>query len=105
MADEIQEGPEPSAGESARPGVRDDGNREAVYEIPVEVTAVLGTATLRVSQLLKLGRGAVVQLDRMVDDAIEIHANNKLVARGDVVVVDDHLGVNLTEIIRRAIGL
>ena len=73
---------------------------EAVYEVPVEVTAVLGTATMKVSQLLKLGRGAVVQLDRMVGESIELHANNRLIARGDVVVIDDRLGVTMTEIIK-----
>ncbi len=73
---------------------------EAVYEVPVEVTAVLGTATMKVSQLLKLGRGAVVQLDRMVGESIELRANNRLIARGDVVVIDDRLGVTMTEIIK-----
>ena len=62
---------------------------EAVYEIPVRVSAVLGTATMQVNQLLKLGRGAVVELDRKVGEAIDIYVNNRLVARGEVVVVDD----------------
>ncbi len=55
---------------------------------------------MKVSQLLKLGRGAVVQLDRMVGESIELHANNRLIARGDVVVIDDRLGVTMTEIIK-----
>ena len=73
---------------------------DAVYDVPVEVTAVLGTATMKVSQLLKLGRGAVVQLDRMVGETIDLHANNRLIARGEVVVIDDRLGVTMTEIIK-----
>lgn len=73
---------------------------EAVYEIPVQVSAVLGKATMQVSQLLKLGRGAVVELDRKVGEAIDIYVNNRLVARGEVVVVDDRLGVTMTEIIK-----
>jgi flagellar motor switch protein FliN/FliY len=73
----------------------------AAYEIPVEVTAVLGTAELQVSQILKLGRGAVVELDRIVGEPIEIHANNQLIARGEVVVIEDRLGVQMTEIIKR----
>jgi len=73
---------------------------EAVYEIPVQVSAVLGRATMQVSQLLKLGRGAVVELDRKVGEAIDIYVNNRLVARGEVVVVEDHLGVTMTEIIK-----
>ncbi len=77
-----------------------DGDPDAVYDVPVEVTAVLGTATMKVSQLLKLGRGAVVQLDRMVGESIDLHANNRLIARGEVVVIDDRLGVTMTEIIK-----
>ena len=73
---------------------------EAVYDIPVQVSAVLGRATTEVSQLLKLGRGAVVELDRKVGEAIDIYVNNRLVARGEVVVVDDRLGVTMTEIVK-----
>jgi flagellar motor switch protein FliN/FliY len=73
---------------------------QAVYDIPVQVSAVLGKATMQVSQLLKLGRGAVVELDRRVGEAIDIYVNNRLVARGEVVVVDERLGVTMTEIIK-----
>jgi flagellar motor switch protein FliN/FliY len=72
----------------------------AIYDITVDVTAVLGTASMRVSQILKLGRGAVVELDRLVGEAVELRAENKLVALGEVVVIDDRLGVALTEIIK-----
>ncbi len=73
---------------------------EAVYDIPVQVSAVLGKTTMAVSHLLKLGRGAVVPLDRKVGEAIDIYVNNRLVARGEVVVVEDRLGVTMTEIIK-----
>ncbi len=73
---------------------------EAVYDIPVQVAAVLGKSTMQVSQLLKLGRGAVVELDRKVGEAIDIYVNNRLVARGEVVVVEDRLGITMTEIIK-----
>lgn len=73
---------------------------EAVYDIPVQVSAVLGKSTMQVSELLKLGRGAVVELDRKVGEAIDIYVNNRLVARGEVVVVEDRLGVTMTEIIK-----
>jgi flagellar motor switch protein FliN/FliY len=72
----------------------------AVYDVPVQVSAVLGRAHMQVSQLLKLGRGAVVELDRKVGEAIDIYVNNRLVARGEVVVVDDRLGVTMTEIVK-----
>jgi flagellar motor switch protein FliN len=73
---------------------------EAVYDIPVRVSAVLGKATMPVSDLLKLGRGAVIELDRKVGEAIDIYVNNRLVARGEVVVVEERLGVTMTEIIK-----
>lgn len=73
---------------------------EAVYDIPVQVSAVLGKATMEVNQLLKLGRGAVVELDRKVGEAIDVYVNNRLVARGEVVVVEDRLGVTMTEIVK-----
>lgn len=89
---------DPRAAELVVPtGARD---LEAVYEIPVQVAAVLGKSHMQVSQLLKLGRGAVVELDRKVGEAIDIYVNNRLVARGEVVVVDDKLGVTMTEIIK-----
>jgi flagellar motor switch protein FliN/FliY len=74
---------------------------EAVYDIPVTVSAVLGKATMQVAQLLKLGRGAVVELDRKLGEAIDIYVNNRLVARGEVVMVEDNrLGVTMTEIVK-----
>ena len=77
------------------------GELEAVYDIPVTVSAVLGKTTMQVSQLLKLGRGAVVELDRKLGEAIDIYVNNRLVARGEVVMVDDsRLGVTMTEIVK-----
>jgi flagellar motor switch protein FliN/FliY len=86
--------PRPGGGASAR-------DLEAVYDIPVQVSAVLGRATMQVSQLLKLGRGAVVELDRKLGEAVDIYVNNRLVARGEVVMVDDNrLGVTMTEIVK-----
>lgn len=73
---------------------------DAIYNIPVQLSAVLGKTTMQVSQLLKLGRGAVVELDRKVGEAIDIYVNNRLVARGEVVVVEERLGITMTEIIK-----
>ena len=80
--------------------IRTATDLEAVYDVPVQVSAVLGKTSMEVSQLLKLGRGAVVELDRKVGEAIDIYVNNRLVARGEVVVVDERLGVTMTEIIK-----
>jgi len=98
--------PTGAAGESRAPrapNLPPPGGRdlEAVYDIPVQVSAVLGRATMQVSQLLKLGRGAVVELDRKLGEAVDIYVNNRLVARGEVVMVDDNrLGVTMTEIVK-----
>lgn len=73
---------------------------ENVYDIPVQVTVVLGKTSMQVNQLLKLGRGAVIELDKKVGEAIDIFVNNRLVARGEVVVVEDRIGVTMTEIIK-----
>ena len=72
----------------------------AVYEIPVQLAAVLGKTIMPVSQLLRLGRGAVVELDRKVGEPVEIYVNNRRVARGEVLIVDDPLGLTLTEIVK-----
>ena len=71
-----------------------------VFDVPVNISAVLGRANLSVAQLLKLGPGAVLELDRKVGEAIDIYVNNRLVARGEVVVIDERLGVTMTEIIK-----
>lgn len=73
---------------------------EPVYDIPVKVSAVLGKSKIKVNKLLKLGRGAIVELDRKVGEPIDIFVNNRLVARGEVVVVEDRLGITMTEIIK-----
>jgi len=95
---ELAEGTTQAADIGAPRNARD---LEAVYDIPVTVSVVLGKATMQVSQLLKLGRGAVVELDRKLGEAIDVYVNNRLVARGEVVMVDDNrLGVTMTEIVK-----
>ncbi len=71
-----------------------------VFDVPVSISAVLGRATMSVAQLLQLSSGSVLDLDRKVGEAIDIYVNNRLVARGEVVIVDDRLGVTMTEIIK-----
>jgi len=73
---------------------------EAVFDVPVQVSAVLGRSRMEVGELLKLGPGTVLELDRRVGEAIDIYVNNRLVARGEVVLVEDKLGVTMTEIIK-----
>ena len=71
-----------------------------VFDVPINIQAVLGRASLEVAELLRLNRGSVIELDRKVGEAIDIYVNNRLVARGEVVVVDERLGVTMTEIIK-----
>ena len=73
---------------------------EAVFDVPVQVSAVLGRSKMDVGELLKLGPGTVLELDRRVGEAIDIYVNNRLVARGEVVLVEDKLGVTMTEILK-----
>ncbi|MDR3527749.1 MAG: flagellar motor switch protein FliN [Rhizomicrobium sp.] len=73
---------------------------EAVFDVPVTVSAVLGKSSMEVSHLLKLAKGTIVELDRKVGEAIDIYVNDRLVARGEVVLVEDRLGVTMTEIIK-----
>jgi len=82
------------------PTSRGAADLEAVFDVPVQVSAVLGRARMEVGELLRLGPGTVLELDRKVGEAIDIYVNNRLVARGEVVLVEDKLGVTMTEIIK-----
>ena len=75
-----------------------------VFDVPVNISAVLGKAHVDIASLLRLQSGSVLELDRQVGEAIDIYVNNRLVARGEVVVVDDRLGVTMTEIIKDGEG-
>ena len=82
----------------------DDVDQEvigAVYGVTIDVTAVLGTSIMPIGQVLKLGRGAVVELERFVGEEIELFAEENLIAKGEVVVIDEHLAVNITKIVKR----
>jgi len=90
----------PLAGEPDGPITRIASDLEAVFDVPVQVSAVLGRARMDIGDLLKLGPGTVLELDRKVGEAIDIYVNNRLVARGEVVLVEEKLGVTMTEIIK-----
>jgi flagellar motor switch protein FliN/FliY len=85
--------PEPEVKRSA-------ADLEAVFDVNVNVSAILGKSKMEVSQLLKLGKGSVVELDRKIGEAIDIFVNDRLVARGEVVLVEDRLGITMTEIVK-----
>ena len=71
--------------------------QDAVHETLIEVWAVLGKVSIPIFQLLKMGRGAVIVLDRSLEDPIDIRVNNHLIARGDIVIVENRVGVCITE--------
>ena len=79
---------------------RSAADLEAVFDVPVRVSVVLGRTKMPVSALLKLDTGTVIELDRQVGEAVEIFINERLVARGEIVLVDNKLGVTMTEIIK-----
>lgn len=71
---------------------------EALYDVPVQVSVVLGSTTMSLSSILKLGKGAVIELERAVGEPIDVYVNNKIVAKGEIVIVDEKIGVTLTEV-------
>jgi flagellar motor switch protein FliN/FliY len=90
----------PAAIEPEGPTTRVAADLEAVFDVPVKVSAVLGRARMEINDLLKIGPGTVLELDRKVGEAIDIYVNDRLVARGEVVLVEEKLGVTMTEIIK-----
>lgn len=91
------------------PKVEDDGvvepkapaEMQAVFDVPVKVSAVLGRSRMKVSDLMAMGKGTILELDRKVGESIDIFVNNRLIARGEVVLVENQLGITMTEIIKQ----
>ncbi len=82
---------------------KDRANLDVLMHVPLSVTAELGTAKMSVSEILKLGTGSIVELDRLAGGPVDLLVNNKLIARGEVVAVDENFGVRVTELISRPI--
>lgn len=83
-------------------GEKSAGDLEAVFDVPVRISVVLGRTRVPVADLLRMDVGTVVELDRQVGEAVEIYVNDRLVARGEIVLVESRLGVTMTEIIKAA---
>jgi flagellar motor switch protein FliN/FliY len=92
----------PGRAGSTAGGDKTAADLEAVFDVPVRVSVILGRTRIPVSQLLKMDVGTVVELDRQVGEAVEIYVNDRLVARGEIVLVENRLGVTMTEIIKAA---
>ena len=75
------------------------GNLDFILDIPLEITVELGRTKMMVNDLLKLGQGSIIELGKIAGETLEILANNRLIARGDVVVINVHCGIRLTEVI------
>lgn len=80
-----------------------DVSLQNVYDIPLQVSAVLGRAEMKVSQLVKLSRGTVIELDRKVGEAIDLYVNERIVAKGEIVLVDGIIGITITELVANSV--
>jgi flagellar motor switch protein FliN/FliY len=91
-----------SGSETARVGVepgKGPQNLELLLDIPLEITAELGRAKMIINDLLQLGQGSVIELNKLAGEPLEIMVNHKLIARGEVVVVNEKFGIRLTDVI------
>jgi flagellar motor switch protein FliN/FliY len=98
----LEEMDAPQRDPQAPPSERTAADLEAVFDVPVRISVVLGRTRIPVASLLKMDVGTVVELDRQVGEAVEIFVNDRLVARGEIVLVESRLGVTMTEIVKAA---
>ncbi len=77
-----------------------DLDLNAVYDVPLKVSVVLGKTEMKLNQILKLTKGSVIELDKKVGEPVEFYVSDRLIAKGEVVLVDDKIGITLTELIR-----
>ena len=86
------------ANKNDRPDASVNGNIDFILDIPLEITVELGRTRMMICDLLKLGQGSVIELSKLAGDTLEILANNKLIAKGEVVVMNEKYGIRLTEV-------
>ena len=86
-------------GELEEKDTEEPANLDLILDIPLSVTVELGRSKMLINDLLQLGQGSVIELTKLVGDPLEVLVNNKLVARGEVVVVNEKFGVRLTDIV------
>jgi len=98
----LEEMDPPGRDHQGPPSERTAADLEAVFDVPVRISVVLGRTRIPVASLLKMDVGTVVELDRQVGEAVEIFVNDRLVARGEIVLVESRLGVTMTEIVKAA---
>jgi flagellar motor switch protein FliN/FliY len=89
-----EQGPSPGGG-----GLKEVPNLDFILDIPLEVSVELGRARMLISDLLQLGQGSVIELNKLAGEPVEIFINQRLIARGEVVVVNDKFGIKMTDIL------
>lgn len=89
----------PPKGEKSPAFLSDVGNLNFILDIPLEISVELGRARMMISELLQLGQGSVIELNKLAGEPLEIFVNQKLIARGEVVVVNEKFGIKMTDII------
>ncbi|MFM8700951.1 MAG: flagellar motor switch protein FliN [Hyphomicrobiales bacterium] len=77
-----------------------EGDLEAVLDVPITVTAILGTKRMAIADVVRLGAGSVLELERQVGEPIDLYVDGRLIARGEVVLADDRLAITMTEIVK-----
>ena len=79
----------------------EDVDLEAINDVPIDIKVVLGEAEITVEELLKMGKGAIISLDKKIGEPVELFVNNRCVAKGEIVVVEDKIGITMTEVLRK----
>lgn len=89
----------------SKPSASEAGNIELLFDIPLQLTVELGRTTMSIKEVLALTSGSVIELDKLTGESAELLVNGKLIARGEVVVVDENFGLRITEIIKPEVRL
>jgi flagellar motor switch protein FliN/FliY len=92
-------GIKPEAEPKAEGNPKEVPNLDFILDLPLEVSVELGRARMLISELLQLGQGSVIELNKLAGEPVEIFVNQKLIARGEVVVVNDKFGIKMTDIL------
>ena len=79
---------------------KNDTSLQALNEVPLKVSAVLGTTNMTIEELLKCTQGTVIELEKQVGEPIDIHVNGTIIAKGEIVLVGEKIGITLTEIVK-----
>jgi len=90
------------SGLSGEAPTADKANIDFILDIPLQISVELGRRRMLISDLLKLGQGSVIELTKTAGETLDVLANDRLIARGEVVVVDEKYGIRLTEIVTTA---